>query len=350
MPELDNADTPPSQSIPSPVDIVDVAPNVSTNPARRVAPDAIAHALLDAKTAILVEGHETILPDVAPIDAPKATIRWRFLADGHPLEVDGPEVAQTSIPVRYREGRRLGLDVDAYADATHSLIAHDLPLGTFSAAYVMHVHLNYAPNSQDVNMHLKSLLNWRIKGHDVSFTPFIQRRYLDQMPYSQIQGATFASAHPGRHGRYTTGATLSHKRHDIRTHLDATSTLAYATATYRKGGITYTLGATHQIERAQAAASSYQRTGVNASWGLGVRQMQWQLKTGYATRQHKGPSSNGGIRRDLESFVQGSIYHPKAQWLGMNTRLNVTHKRTLSTHHRYSKQTLDARLELSKRF
>lgn len=191
---------------------------------------------------------------------------------------------------------------------------------------------------------------------DVGLTPFHERRFYGNDPYTYTNGARL---HWNRWHtpkvQTLTAAELGRLKNTRRAYSDNQSRLFSASLVYYANARRYWLaGADWYRERNKDDRSeSFDRYGLRAAWGEEWKGgLSTRLQLNAAKRHYDDASffSNGDKRQDKELGATLSLWHRAVHFKGITPRLTIAHNRTLSNDKFYEYGKSRMFVELSKTF
>ena len=221
---------------------------------------------------------------------------------------------------------------------------------TYGKIYPQHTNFN------DVTARFSAGMGYADQRSDAGLTPFHERRFYGNNPYTYTSGARLHFNHWWQPKLQTLSALeMGRLKNSRRARSDNTSHLLSNSVVYYKNARQYWVGGfdIYQERNKEDKTDSFDRYSIRTAWG-----QEWDkglsttLRLSAAQRHYQTPSffSNQEKRHDKEMDASLSIWHRAIHFKGITPRLTVAHHKTWSNDKFYEYGKTRMFVEFSKTF
>ena len=221
---------------------------------------------------------------------------------------------------------------------------------TYGKIYPQHTNFN------DVTARFSAGMGYADQRSDVGLTPFHERRFYGNDPYTYTSGARLHFNHWWQPKLQTLSALeMGRLKNSRRARSDNTSRLLSNSVVYYKNASQYWVGGfdIYQERNKEDKTDSFDRYSIRAAWGQEWgKGLSTTLRLSAAQRHYQTPSffSNQEKRHDKEMDASLSIWHRAIHFKGITPRLTVAHHKTWSNDKFYEYGKTRMFVEFSKTF
>lgn len=221
---------------------------------------------------------------------------------------------------------------------------------TYGKIYPQHTNFN------DVTARFSAGLGYADQRNDVGLTPFHERRFYGNDPYTYTSGARLHFNRWWQPKLQTlTAVEMGRLKNSRRARSNNTSRLLSNSVVYYKSARQYWVGGfdIYQERNKEDKTDSFDRYSIRTAWGQEWgKGLSTTLRLSAAQRRYQTPSffSNQEKRRDKEMDVSLSIWHRAVHFKGITPRLTVAYHKTWSNDKYYEYGKTRMFVEFSKTF
>lgn len=208
----------------------------------------------------------------------------------------------------------------------------------------------------DVTTRLSAGIGYADQRNDVGLTPFHERRFYGNDPYTYTSGARLHFNRWWQPKLQTLSALEAGRlKNNRRTRSDNQSLLLSNSVVYYRNARQYWVGGFdyYQERNKEDQTDSFDRYSIRTAWGQEWgKGLSTVLRLSAAQRRYKTPSffSNQENRRDKEMDASISLWHRAVHFKGITPRLTVAHHKTWSNDKFYEYGKTRMFVEFSKTF
>ena len=210
-----------------------------------------------------------------------------------------------------------------------------------------------AKDYNDFRLRLGGGVGYQDSRLDVSIEPYVSRRMYGDKGYSTTIGSTLGAHYWATPKvRLSASTDINRTTHDEREHLDGNRYFVGLNTLYIHKPTTYFFGGINAYDsNAQDPSDAFVRYGLSLGWG-----QEWphgvssRSSLSYGRRLYDGADFFGIERKDHEYGVNVALWNRNWHFWGLTPKLNVEWSKTNSNHFYYSKDSINAYIEISKTF